>query len=389
MKEPVVVTGIGLVTPLNTFEPVDNFWRSLCSGIDAVSWLPSPMLDTGRKWLMAGIDAGPGVAPEDKFFYIADYAIRTAMQDARIGGELAGLSIGTVLGNILSKQKRLMHDRKGTAHSINTESLSYPAKRLAERHNLDGPRLSISTACASGTDAIGIAARKISGGKAEVMVAGGADVLSDFALTGFHALRALTETKVRPFDRNRSGLALGEGAAFLVLESEHHATERGAKIYGRILGYSSRLDAHHLTAPHREGRGLTDAVRQALVEASLGSEGIGYINAHGTGTVYNDLMETTVIKKVFGEAAYRIPISSTKSMLGHSFGAAGAIETICCLLAIWDKKVPPTINYEEMDPQCDLDYIPNEARSLDLRYAMSLSAGFGGQNSAIIVGGAE
>ena len=382
MSNRVVVSGIGLVTPLTPFGTIDEFWTSLCSGKDAVRKMSSPMLETGRQWLMAGIDTPSHVRPEEKFCFLANEAIRMAIQDARLQDLDAGLLVGTVLGNILSKEVRLT----GGAAKREAESLSYVAPYLAAQYDLKGAKLTISTACASGTDAIGVAARKIMAGKADVMIAGGVDVLSDFALLGFHALQALTETRVRPFDKNRSGLALGEGAGFVVLESERHAAQRRATIYGRILGYASRADAHHLTAPHREGRGLAAAVSQALLQARLEPGKIDYINAHGTGTAYNDLMETVVIKKVFGQVAYDIPVSSTKSMLGHSFGAAGAIETICCLLSINNKMVPPTINYAERDPQCDLDYVPNISRVHDVRVAMSLSAGFGGQNSAIIIG---
>lgn len=383
MRNSVVVSGVGLVTPLSPCGALDEFWASLCSGNDAVRRAASPMVNTGREWLMAPIDMPDHVRPEDKFCFIAEEALGNALNDARLQGyQNAGLSIGTVLGNILSKEKRLIEGAQGTE----AESLSHIASSLAYKYGLAGPQLTISTACASGTDAIGVAARKIMAGQADVMIAGGVDVLSDFALIGFHVLQALTETKVRPFDRNRSGLALGEGAAFVVLESEEHARQRGARIYGKVLGYASRCDAHHITAPHREGRGLADAISNAFMQACLEPGEIGYINAHGTGTIYNDVMETLAIKKVFGEAAYDVPVSSTKSMLGHSFGAAGAIETICCLLAINNRMVPPTINLVERDPACDLDYVPNESRSCDVHTAMSLSAGFGGQNSAIIVG---
>jgi 3-oxoacyl-(acyl-carrier-protein) synthase len=231
-----------------------------------------------------------------------------------------------------------------------------------------------------------MAARTIMTGKADIMIAGGVDVLSDFALSGFHALQVLTNEKVRPFDRNRTGLALGEGAAFIVLESERHAALRKIRTYGVVKGYASRADANHLTGPHREGRGLSDAMRAALGEARLEPNEIGYINAHGTGTPYNDLMETVAIKKVFGRYAYDVPISSTKSMLGHSFGAAGAIEAICCLLSMQNNVIPPTINFGEQDPECDLDYVPNIARQVTVKHAVSLSAGFGGQNAALVVG---
>jgi 3-oxoacyl-[acyl-carrier-protein] synthase II len=386
VKRSVVVSGIGLVTPLSPFGTVGEFWTSLCSGKDAVRRMAAPMLDTGREWLAARIDVGPDVQPEDKFLHIADSALIMAVADAGLDDRKAGISVGTLLGNMLLKQKRLMNGGGHPDGMKGPESLSYPAAYLAKKHELGGLGLTISTACASGADAIGAAAREIMSGRADVMIAGGVDVLSDFALTGFHVLQALTETKVRPFDKNRSGLALGEGAAFVVLEPEKLAVRRGARIYGRILGYASRFDAHHLTAPHREGRGLAAAAGEALLQSGLAPAEIGYINAHGTGTIYNDLMETVVIRNVFGKAAYNIPVSSTKSMLGHSFGAAGAIEAICCLLSIGHNTVPPTINFEERDPACDLDYVPNLAREHTVNAAMSLSAGFGGQNSAIIVG---
>ncbi len=388
MRNNAVVTGIGLVTPISPFGTIDDFWISLCSGKDAVRRMPSPMIDTGRDWLMAGIDMPANVRPEDKLCFIAEEALSMALRDARIEGcENAGLSVGTVLGNILLKERRML-ESKGQPYGARNEAecLSYITSYIAEKHGIKGAQLTISTACASGTDAIGIAARKIMTGSHDFMIAGGIDVLADFSLIGFHSLQALTETKVRPFDRTRSGLALGEGAAFVIVESEEHATRRGAKIYGKVMGYASRADAHHLTAPHREGRGLSDAISQALLQARISPGELNYINAHGTGTIYNDLMETVVIKKVLGKSAYAVPISSTKSMLGHSFGAAGAIEAVCCLLAIKNKRVPPTINFIERDPQCDLDYVPNESREHGVNIAMSLSAGFGGQNSAIIVG---
>ncbi len=389
LKNTVVVSGIGIITPLKPFMKVDDFWDALCSGEDAIKRTSPPMLDIDRKWLMAGIEQScfpSGINAENKFQFIAEEALCMAMKDANLlEYRNAGISIGTVLGNVLVKERRLIEGKKqkGTDNG-DKESLSYIASYLAAKHNLNGPNITVSTACASGTDAIGIAARKIMAGKADIMFAGGVDVLSDFALMGFHSLQALTEEKVRPFDKNRTGLALGEGAAFVVLESEKHAIQRGAKVYGRVVGYASRADANHLTGPHREGRGLADAICQAISEDNLTQTGVDYINAHGTGTLYNDLMETKAIKKVFGKRAYSIPVSSTKSMLGHSFGASGAIESICCLLAIKNSTVPPTINFSESDPESDLDYVPNTSRRHKVTIAMSLSAGFGGQNAAIL-----
>ena len=391
LKNTVVVSGIGIITPLKPFMKADDFWDALCSGEDAIKRASPPMLDLGRTWLMAGIEPScfpSGLCAENKFQCIAEEALAMAIKDANLPEyRNAGISVGTVLGNVLAKERRLIEGRKQKGNDnggSDTESLSFIASHLAAKHALNGPNITVSTACASGTDAIGIAARKIMAGKADIMFAGGVDVLSDFALLGFHSLQALTEEKVRPFDKKRSGLALGEGAAFVVLESEKHASRRGAKVYGKVIGYASRSDANHLTGPHREGRGLADAICQAMAEENLKQTGVDYINAHGTGTLYNDLMETKAIKKVFGKRAYGIPISSTKSMLGHAFGASGAIESICCLLAIKNNVVPPTINFSENDPACDLDYVPNISRRQKVSIAMSLSAGFGGQNAAIL-----
>jgi len=382
MSQRVVVTGIGLIAPLNPFQVINEFWDSLCKGKDAIKKESLPMLKIDREWLMAAIDI-PDMKTEHKLLHIAEEAFLMAIKDAGIDDCAdAGISLGTVLGNVLLKERRLMQKR-GYGEE---ESLSHINSYLSGKYGLGGRGITVSTACASGTDAIGIAARKIISGAADVMIAGGVDVLSDFAILGFNALQALTEEKVRPFDKNRSGLALGEGAAFIVLESEEHAALRGPRIYGEVKGYASRADANHLTGPHREGRGLSEAISCAMSEGKLKPEDINYINAHGTGTVYNDLMETKAIKKVFGRRAYNIPISSTKSMLGHSFGAAGVIEAVCCLLAINTKTIPPTINYGERDPECDLDYVPNTSRKHEVRTAISLSAGFGGQNSALILG---
>jgi len=397
MNSGVVITGVGIVSPICPFDNMDLFWNTLCSGKDAVRRTSLPLLDFDRKWLAASVDLNDSqrkITPENKLMFIADKALRMTMDDAGFSEGLdAGLSVGTVLGNILYKEKKLIKvneqksktEKEDDGRDIEKSSLSYVTEYLAAKYMLGGPKLTVSTACASGTDALGIAARKIWAGETDIMVAGGVDVLSDFAIFGFDALQALTDEKVRPFDRNRSGLALGEGAAFVVLESEAHALGRGARLYGKVLGYASRSDATHLTSPHREGRGLADAIKQAVLEAGLNTDQIGYINAHGTGTVYNDLMETKAIKRVFGRAAYDIPVSSTKSMLGHSFGAAGIIEAVCCLYSIKTGIIHPTINFQERDPECDLNYVPNAAMERDVNVAMSLSAGFGGQNSAVVL----
>jgi 3-oxoacyl-(acyl-carrier-protein) synthase len=212
------------------------------------------------------------------------------------------------------------------------------------------------------------------------MIAGGGDALSEFAFSGFSSLGALTKDVVRPFDKDRSGLALGEGAAFLVLEKMTNARRRRARVYGVVKGYASNADANHMTGPDREGKGLANAITRALKEAGLAR--VDYISAHGTGTPYNDLMETLAIKRAFGRSD--IPVSSIKSMIGHSFGAAGAIEAVTCVKAMDASFVPPTVNLEKDDPKCDLDYVKDNARQVAVESAVSLSAGFGGQNAALV-----
>jgi 3-oxoacyl-(acyl-carrier-protein) synthase len=271
------------------------------------------------------------------------------------------------------------------AENLERYPLRAIAAFLARKAEFSGPILTVSTACAAGTDAIGLAYRKISSGSADLIVAGGVDVVCELSFSGFCALKALATDKVRPFSRNRTGLALGEGAAFLVLESEESATRRGAAVRGHIAGYASRSDAVHLTAPHREGRGLAAAAMAALRDGGCGPGEIDYVSAHGTGTPYNDAMETRAVKASLGEHAHTVPISSIKGALGHPFGAAGAMEAAVCLLAIRDGVVPPTANLEEPDPECDLDFVPNQARRVEVRTALSLSAGFGGQNAALLI----
>ena len=401
MRERVLVTGIGIITPLRPFAGLDSFWNALCAGQDVITVKDAPFLDLGRKWPMAAIErsAFPDeMRTEEKAGFLAEEALRRAMHDSgldiksSLNRNRAGIVVGTVLGNILYKEVTMAengfvlpdNEKKNRHRDGYNDSLSSLASGLADKYRLSGPVITVSTACASGTDALGIAAGKIRTGQADIMIAGGIDVLSSFALAGFHSLQALTHDRVRPFDRNRDGLALGEGAAFLILESDKHARSRGSRVYAGLSGYASRADANHLTGPHREGRGLSAAIRGAFLDAEMDFSELDYINAHGTGTPYNDLMETRAIKNVFGDMAYRIPVSSTKSMLGHSFGAAGVIEAICCILAIRTGVIPPTINFHERDAECDLDYTVNVAKEKKVGIAMSQSAGFGGQNSAVL-----
>lgn len=395
MRETVVVTGFGVISPLNPDGETGRFWAALRAGENAV--LPVRSFDVSRYPCRVAAEIPRGMLElsdgEDPAMRMARIAFRKAIVDAGPDHGSAeptrtGVVLGTVLGGISSG------DRYIRTPGLDPESarrllLQYPmrglAASLAAEAGIRGPVLTVSTACAAGTDAIGLAFRKIRGGEADVVLAGGVDALCEFSFSGFSALNALTPGKVRPFSRNRSGLALGEGAVFLVLERETFATARGARILGRVAGYASAVDATHLTAPHRDGRGLSVAATAAIREAGLDPDGIDYVSAHGTGTLYNDCMETRALKTALGRRAGVVPVSSIKAILGHAFGAAGAMEALACLLAIRDGIVPPTANFEEPDPECDIDCVPNRERSVTVRAALSLSAGFGGQNAALVL----
>ena len=267
-----------------------------------------------------------------------------------------------------------------------------PAGHLASLFNAQGPNANCLTACAASSQAIGEATELIRRGDCDAMLSGGThSMIHPFGVTGFNLLTALStrneepQKASRPFDRDRDGFVLGEGAAMVVLEEFEHAKARGANILGEIRGYGSTADAYRITDTHPEGRGASSCIRMALEDAGLTGDDIDYINAHGTGTIVNDKVETLAAKKVFGDRAYKIPVSSTKSMMGHLIAAAGATELIVCLMAVRDNVLPPTINYETPDPDCDLDYVPNEARDAPCSVALSNSFGFGGQNITLIV----
>lgn len=395
-SEAVVVTGIGLVSPFNPEGDREQFWAALCAGRTAVADLTS--FDASAYPCRVGAEVsrqalgGPTDCTEPAL-RMAAVAFRRALDDAGLGPggrgpERRGLIVGTVLGGTGSGERYL---RQPGLDAGEAERLlvQYPLRALgaslARAGGFTGPVLTVSTACASGTDAIGLAYRRIASGAADLMVAGGVDAVCELSFSGFSALKALTRDKVRPFARNRTGLALGEGAAFLVLEAGRAAARRGAAPRGVVAGYASRSDASHLTAPHRDGRGLAAAASAALRDGACLPEEVDYVSAHGTGTPYNDAMETKAIKAALGAHAHRVPISSIKGALGHPFGAAGAIEAAVCLLTLRDGIVPPTVNLEEPDPECDLDFVPIRAREVRVRTALSLSAGFGGQNAALLL----
>jgi 3-oxoacyl-[acyl-carrier-protein] synthase II len=265
--------------------------------------------------------------------------------------------------------------------------------KIAIEMGFRGPNMSIATACASGNNAIGEAAALIQRGVTDVMLTGGSEAgVSKLAMAGFSNMGALSQRNddpahaSRPFDKERDGFVAGEGGGVLVLESEEHAKQRGARIYGEIMGYGASADAYHITAPQENGEGAILAMRSALADAGLVPSQINYLNAHGTSTPLNDKSETLAIKQVFADSAYSVAISSTKSMTGHLLGAAGAIEAIFCIKAIETGVIPPTINYAVPDPICDLDYTPNTARKIDVQYTMSNSFGFGGHNACLVIG---
>lgn len=382
MTRRVVVTGIGLVTPLDQGLGKEAFWSGVTQGVNAVG--PLSLFDASKYASCVGAEiTSLGRLRSGRWQRLLDIAFENTLLDGALGGRFTGsgcgMILGTVLGDILGAEDAW---RRGEPAPLSAMELSSGADRLANRCGMRGPVTTISTACASGTDSVGMAFRQIQTGAADQIFAGGGDTLSEFAFSGFNSLNAMTRDVVRPFDKGRTGLALGEGAAFLLLEEEDHARRRGASVYCEVAGYASTADANHLTGPDREGRGLARAIKGALSEAGL--ERVDYINAHGTATLYNDLMETKAYKIVFGAANGDIPISSIKSMIGHSFGAAGAIEAVACIMAIERGVLPPTINLVTKDPECDLDYCANTARAQCVGSALSVSAGFGGQNSAVI-----
>jgi 3-oxoacyl-[acyl-carrier-protein] synthase II len=263
---------------------------------------------------------------------------------------------------------------------------------IAIKYGFSGPNFSVSTACATGNHSIGEAFKIIQRGDAEIMIAGGTEAaITPLGVAGFCSMRALStrnehpEKASRPFDKERDGFVIGEGAGIVVLEELDRARKRSAPIWGEITGFGMSADAYHITQPVSDGRGIRQAMNKALEDAKISPREVDYINAHGTSTLFNDKVETQAIKDVFGSKAYQIPVSSTKSMTGHLLGATGGVELIACLLALRDGIVPPTINYENPDPECDLDYVPNKAREVKIKIAMSNSMGFGGHNAVLVV----
>ncbi len=403
----VVITGLGPVTPIGTgAQAYAEAQRAGKSGItrttryDPVN-VASKIAGEVKEDLAQWVDAREA-RKLDRYVQLALAAAQLAVEDSGLSeeelrGERTGTVIGSGIGGIktFEDQSRVMFERDASRVSpmfVPMMIANMATGHVAMKFGATGPSSTVVTACATGTGAVGDAARYIQLGLADVMIAGGTEAaVTELAMGGFANMKALStrndspETASRPFSASRDGFVLGEGAGVLVLEEYEHAVKRGAKIYAEIVGYGTSADAHHITMPAPQGAGAQVAMRMALSTAGINPEQIGYINAHGTSTHFNDLHETQGIKHVFGDHARKLAVSSTKSMTGHLLGAAGAIEAIAVAQALNDGVLPPTINLTDPDPELDLDYIPDGAREQQVEYALSNSFAFGGQNAALVL----
>lgn len=409
MSRRVVVTGLGAITPIGNH--VEEYWQSLVAGKCGIDFIQS--FDTTEHKVKIAAEVKDFDATEylpkadlkrtDLFTIYALGAATQAMEDSGLKDydpERLGVYIGSGIGGIHTIVKGCdtlfnKGPKRCSPFMIPMMISNMAAGTIAIKYGAKGPCLPIVTACATGTHSIGEAFHAVKDGYADAIIAGGSEAaVNSLAIAGFSACMALTEREDPkaasiPFDKRRDGFVLGEGAGVLVLEEYEHAKARGAKIYAEVLGYGNTCDAFHNTAPEPEGKGATQAIAIALKEAGLNEVGEHkiYLNAHGTSTPLNDKTETMAIKAAFGEAdAKKLMISSTKSMTGHLLGAAGAVEAIAAVLAMEHSIVPPTIGYQEADPECDLDYVPNEARKTPVDYALSTSLGFGGHNACLVFG---
>jgi len=403
----VVVTGIGLVTPCGI--GTDNVWNNILSGksgIGPITRFNTDRFDTKFAGEVKDFNPEDYVQPKevkkmDLFIHYALAAAHIAVKDAGLDmgkedPERVGVVVGTGLGGLptIEKYHSVLLERgpgRITPFFIPMLIANEAPGHIAIQHGMKGPNLCIVTACATGAHSIGDACRIIQYGDADVMVAGGSEAnLTPLTVGGFNAMKALSTKNddpmkaSRPFDRDRDGFVVAEGSGIIILEELEHAKKRGARIYAEMAGYGYNGDAYHITAPCPDGDGFIRCMRMALRDAHISPDHVDYINAHGTSTKLNDYIETLAIKEVFKEKAYRIPVSSTKSMTGHLLGAAGAVEAVFSILSIRDQVCPPTINYENPDPECDLDYVPNTARKCTINTVVSNGFGFGGTNSTLV-----
>ena len=409
MRKRVVVTGLGCVSPVGN--NVNDTWQALLAGKSGAAPITAFDASAHKTKFAAEVKGFDPVAlfgtrdarKMDRFSQFATAATLEAMEQAGLkvdesNRDRVGILIGTGIGGIITllEQYEVLRERgpeRVSPFLIPMMISDNAAGNIAIRIGARGPNMALATACASGTNALGEAAEMIRRGSADVMIAGGAEAaITALSMAGMNVMTALStrnddpQTASRPFDKNRDGFLMGEGAGILILESLEHAQARGAKILCEFSGYGTTDDAHHISAPAENGAGAAISMSLALQNADLKPEDVSYINAHGTSTYLNDKSETAAIKTVFGEQAYKIPVSSTKSMTGHLLGASGAVEAVFSAMAIMNNILPPTINYETPDPVCDLDYVPNQPRKAEPNYVMSNSFGFGGHNATLILG---
>ncbi len=408
MTERIVITGMGTINPIG--HSVQETWKNAIDGVSGVG--PITLFDPGELLAQLACEV-KDFAPEafmparearrrDRYQQFSTIAVQEAIQQSgleidQLNPTRVGVLISTAIGGIIS-----LYDTFYAIYEQNPRRISpflipmFMPNGAAGLTSIDygfqGPSFSIASACASGSDAIGLASFLLRSGTIDVAIAGASEAtITMVGIGAFDRVGALSRRNEdysqtpQPFDRNRDGLVMGEGAAVLVLERESFAKKRRADILAELVGYAASADAFHITAPSENGEGAVIAICQALQSAGLDRDQIDYINAHGTATQLNDLAETRAIKAVFGDLAYRIPVSSTKSMTGHMMGATGALEAIFCVLAVRQDIIPPTIHYQTPDPECDLDYVPNQARELPVRVAMSNALGFGGHNAILVI----
>ena len=407
MTRRVVVTGLGLVTPVGNF--VEETWTALMNGRSGADYIKK--FDAEKfpvKFACEVKDFDPLKYVEKKearkmgaFIQYAVAASQEAVLDCGLKitddiAEQVGTYISSGIGDfwaIEREHSKLLNDGPGRVSPffIPSAIVNLASGQVSIRHNAKGPNSATATACSAGAHAIGDSFKLIQRSAADVMICGGAEsAITPMSVAGFGAMRALSTRNddpvgaSRPFERDRDGFVIGEGAGIMILEELEFARKRGARIYAEIVGYGMTSDAFHITMPDETGSGAIRVMRKTLEDAGVGPEVVGYINAHGTSTPYNDKFETKAIKTAFGDHAYKLAVSSTKSMTGHLLGAAGGIEAIFSTLVIDRKVLPPTINYVNPDPDCDLDYVPNEPRPADIDYVLSNSFGFGGTNAALL-----
>jgi len=404
----VVITGLGMVTPLGN--DVETTWKALKeakSGINNLDHFDTSAFSTRFGGSIKNLDTDPYMPAKDakRMDVFLQYGIAAgvqAMRDAGLESDPAydpsrfGAAIGSGIGGITAIENnaeliRTSGPRKISPFFVPGSIINMLGGTLSIRFNLQGPNIAVVTACTTGTHNIGLAAQMIASGQADLMLAGGAEMAtSPVGLGGFCAARALStrndnpQAASRPWDKDRDGFVLSDGAGILVLEEYEHARRRGAKIYAELAGFGMSADAFHMTSPSENGRGAAACMQNALISAGMNATDIHYINAHGTSTLAGDIAETQAVKTVFGDYAARLPVSSTKSMIGHLLGAAGAVEAIVCVLSLHEQVITPTINLDQPDEQCDLDYVPWQSRDAKLDAVLSNSFGFGGTNGSLI-----